>query len=92
MQVRVTGEKRRFTVGDCPNVGLAEARRQAAELRVHARDGHDPIREDRAERCEAASNLTPHSLLANPLVSWWNFHSDGILVGAYRHHAGTPIF
>ncbi len=53
VQVNVLGEKRRFTIGEYPAIGLAEARKKAGKLRVDALGGHDPIR-DRRAKAEAA--------------------------------------
>jgi len=49
VQVSVHGEKRRFTIGEYPAIGLAEARKQAGKLRADALAGHDPIRARRAQ-------------------------------------------
>ncbi len=49
VQVNVHGEKRRFTIGEYPAIGLAEARKKAGRLRVEALAGRDPIRERRAK-------------------------------------------
>ena len=54
LQVRVLGEKRRFTLGTYPTVGLAKAREDARQLREEARKGRDPIREAREARRNAA--------------------------------------
>jgi len=48
----VNGKKRRFTVGDYPTIGLAEARLRAARLRVEILDGRDPEKERRLARRE----------------------------------------
>ena len=53
VQVNVHGEKRRFTIGEYPAIGLAEARKKAGKLRVDALGGNDPIR-DRRAKAEAA--------------------------------------
>ena len=45
LQVRVNGEKRRFTIGEYPGIGLAKAHEEARRLRVEAQQGRDPIRE-----------------------------------------------
>lgn len=61
LQVRINGEKRRFTLGEYPTVGLAKAREDARQLRAEARKGHDPIREAREakqrEEIERATRL-----------------------------------
>jgi integrase len=48
VQVNVHGEKRRFTIGEYPVIGLADARKRAGKLRADALAGHDPIRKRRA--------------------------------------------
>ena len=47
-QTRIHGEQRRFPIGRYPEIGVAEARRQAAILRADALKGKDPIRAKRA--------------------------------------------
>lgn len=49
LQTNINGKKRRFTIGEYPAIGLAEARQRAQRLRVDAHDGHDPIVEKREE-------------------------------------------
>lgn len=49
VQVNVHGDKRRFTIGEYPTIGLAEARKQAGKLRSDALVGQDPIRQRRAD-------------------------------------------
>jgi integrase len=53
LQINVLGEKRRFTLGEFPALGLAKARAQAAALREEAKKGHDPIRERRVAKASA---------------------------------------
>lgn len=53
LQVRINGEKRRFSIGEYPAVGLAKARDEARRLRVEARNGHDPVRAAREARAQA---------------------------------------
>ncbi|CTQ63682.1 Putative prophage CPS-53 integrase [Roseibium album] len=50
VQVNIDGHKRRFTIGEYPTVGLAEARKEALRLRVEAYHGRDPIKERREKR------------------------------------------
>lgn len=57
IMVNVDGRKRRFTVGRYPDVGLADARRRAARLRVEALDGHDPIRARREAEAAARAAI-----------------------------------
>ncbi len=47
LQVNIGKNKRRFTIGEYPDIGLSEARKKAQKLRVEAMDGRDPIREKR---------------------------------------------
>jgi hypothetical protein len=63
IQVNVHGEKRRFTIGEYPAIGLAEARKQAGKLRANALAGHDPIRECRADAEAAKSQQTVAQVL-----------------------------
>jgi integrase len=63
VQVSVHGEKRRFTIGEYPAIGLADARKQAAKLRADALAGHDPIRERRAEAEAEKSQQTVAQVL-----------------------------
>jgi integrase len=49
LQVNINGRKRRFTIGEYPAVGLAEARKRAQRVRADALDGRDPIKEKREE-------------------------------------------
>jgi integrase len=49
VQVNVHGDKRRFTIGEYPTIGLADARKRAGKLRADALTGLDPIRERRAK-------------------------------------------
>ena len=39
--VKLTGDKRRLTLGDYPSLGLADARAKAAEIKRLARSGID---------------------------------------------------
>jgi integrase len=60
IQVNIEGEKRRFTIGEYPAIGIAEARKRAQRLRVEAQQGVDPIKEKRArarERSEDARTV-----------------------------------
>jgi integrase len=63
LQVNVNGEKRRFTVGEYPAVGLSKARDEARRLRAEALSGHDPIRTKRALKAKAATALTTEAAL-----------------------------
>jgi integrase len=63
VQVNVHGEKRRFTIGEYPTIGLAEARKRAGKLRGDALAGCDPIRERRAEAEAAKSQQTVAQVL-----------------------------
>ncbi len=63
VQVNVHGEKRRFTIGEYPSIGLADARKRAGKLRADALTGHDPIRERRAEAEAAKSQQTVAQVL-----------------------------
>jgi integrase len=63
VQVNVHGEKRRFTIGEYPVVGLADARKRAGKLRADALAGHDPIRERRAEAEAEKSQQTVAQVL-----------------------------
>jgi integrase len=44
------GRARRFTIGEYPAIGLAEARERARQLRQRVRDGYDPIAEVKQRR------------------------------------------
>jgi integrase len=57
LQVNVHGEKRRFTLGEYPVLGLAKARAKAAALREQAKQGYDPIRERRSAQASTAHEL-----------------------------------
>ncbi len=48
------GAMRRFRVGDWPTMGIAQARREAQDLRADVRKGADPIADARRQREEAA--------------------------------------
>lgn len=63
LMVNVGGEKRRFTLGEYPALGLSAARAAAVNLRSEALKGHDPIREKRAERARRASLMTLGAVL-----------------------------
>ena len=63
VQVNVHGEKRRFTIGEYPVIGLADARKRAGKLRADALAGHDPIRERRADAEAAKSQQTVAQVL-----------------------------
>lgn len=67
LQVRVNGEKRRFTIGEYPAVGLAKAREEARRLREEARKGHDPIREAREAKRRAAVERATLTTVADAL-------------------------
>jgi len=63
VQVNVHGEKRRFTIGEYPAIGLADARKRAGKLRADALAGHDPIRKRRAEAEAEKSQQTVAQVL-----------------------------
>jgi integrase len=63
LQVRVNGEKRRFTICEYPAIGLAKAREEARRLRVEARQGRDPIREQREAKVAKAAQATVGDIL-----------------------------
>lgn len=50
---RVNGRRRRFTIGNWPEISLADARERAARLLVEVRDGRDPVEEARKARAAA---------------------------------------
>jgi hypothetical protein len=67
LQVRVHGEKRRFTIGEYPAIGLAKAREEARRMREEARKGHDPIREAREARRRSETERATLTTVADAL-------------------------
>jgi integrase len=65
LQVNVDGDKRRFTVGEYPAVGLSKAREEARRLRAEALSGHDPIRAKRDLKAKASTALTTEAALVS---------------------------
>ena len=55
----LAGRRREIGLGGFPDVGLAEARRAAEEVRRVVRLGRDPVAERRAQRETAASKNEP---------------------------------
>ena len=58
LQMSANGRKRRYTIGNYPAIGLAEARKRAVKLRTEVYDGHDPIEAKREARRVAETQLT----------------------------------
>jgi hypothetical protein len=53
LEIKHSGQQRRFTVGDAKTLSLGEARRKAARLRERVEAGHDPIAERRQSALQA---------------------------------------
>ena len=48
VRMQVSGKRREFGLGSCKDVGLAEARDRAADIRKQYRSGVDPVAERQA--------------------------------------------
>ncbi len=76
LQVRLNGEKRRFTLGTYPALGLAKARDEARRLREDGRKGHDPIREAREARRLAQFQQATMVTVENAIDLYRQIHLD----------------
>jgi integrase len=66
------GAMRRFELGKWPKMGIAEARRSAATMRVDVRRGSDPIADRRAARVRAEAEAVRIRLTLGVLVDDWS--------------------
>lgn len=57
LRITVHGKRRELGLGPFPEVTLAKAREQAAELRAMVRDGRDPLAEREAMRVQAREDV-----------------------------------
>jgi len=94
--VRHEGGRRRFrkfTLGDFPTLGLAEARERARKLRAEALDGHDPIDERREAHTAVTVGEAIDAYVANHLQP--NLRSaaerERQIREALRPHLDLPI-
>jgi len=74
LQVRIGGEKRRFTIGKYPTVGLSEARERARELRAEAKQGRDPIRQAREATRQAEIEVATRTTVADAIDLYSKLH------------------
>lgn len=62
VRYRANGKRRRYKLGDYPALGLSDARKRAARLKVDVRDGEDPLHQ-RQERRDAET--------VGDLIEWY---------------------
>ncbi len=101
VQVRVNGEKRRFTLGEYTAVSLAKAREEARRLREEARKGHDPIREAREAKRRSETDKATLMTVADAVDHYARIHlrpnlrtageRERQLRSALAAHLGRPI-
>jgi integrase len=101
LQARIAGEKRRFSLGEYPTVGLAKARDKARRLREEAREGHDPIREAREAKQREQLERATRQTVADAIKLYADLHlkpnlrtaaeREAQLRNALAAHAERPI-
>jgi hypothetical protein len=90
---------RRFTLGQWPHIGLAEARRLARAMSYEAPRGADPIREARASRASAkapqghtlADLLSLYGRQIGKDVASWAPQMQPQIKRVFRAHLDTPL-
>lgn len=78
------GPRRRVVLGDYPQVTLADARDQAAELRRDISRGLDPVSEREAAAAAANAPLTPQDTLDEVAEAYWAAAELGLHGGRRR--------
>ncbi|PYZ99459.1 integrase [Gammaproteobacteria bacterium 2W06] len=71
LRAMVNGRRRDVGLGPFPEVSLAMARQQAAEIRAAIRDGHDPLAERRAQQAERDADASKRVTFDDCLEAYW---------------------
>lgn len=74
IQVRIGPDKRRFTIGTYPEIGLSQARAEAERLRAGAKAGVDPIRDAREARRIAEEERLTRQTVEDAISAYAQMH------------------
>jgi integrase len=75
VKYRIDGKERVFAAGIYPDVSLAAAREQRAEVKAHLRSGRDPVQSRALER--HAATLSTNSTFSSVASSWLDKQKRG---------------
>lgn len=90
-RIVVRGKRREMGLGAYPAVGLAEARRLAAEARALARGGRDPIAERRARLATAPTFAECAEAYLSAHAAAWTPKTARLCAGALERYAHPAI-